>query len=138
MVLPQGYKKAKPGEVCKLVKSLYGLKQASREWNFEFSHQLVSPGFLPSSNDPCLFIKGSGDTFICLLVYVDDVLVASASLHLIQHVKTFLHDKFIIKDLGDAHYILGMKIARGESGIALDQRKYVLDQVSSARLLGCK
>lgn len=68
MIPPQGYKRAKIGEVCKLVKSLYGLKQASREWNFEFSKQLVSQGFVPSLNDPCLFFKGSRDSFICLLV----------------------------------------------------------------------
>lgn len=105
---PQGYKKARTGEVCKLVKSLYGLKQASREWNYEFNNKLLSQGFISSLNDPCLFLRGSGDQFICLVVYVDDVLITSPSLPLIQELKHFLHATFTIKDLGEAQYFLGM------------------------------
>lgn len=90
MSITPGYKGAKSGQVCKLLKSLYGLKQASREWNAEFSRKLFSFGFKQSSADPCLFLKGHGNSFVCLLVYVYDVLVSSPSLYIIQEVKDFL------------------------------------------------
>lgn len=57
MTPPQGYSKARPGQVCKLVKSLYGLKQASREWNVEFCRVLFAYGFTQSAHDHCLFTK---------------------------------------------------------------------------------
>lgn len=116
------------GQVCKLVKSLYGLKLASRERNKEFCKNLFSHGYTQSTSDPCLFYKGEGDTYIALIVYVDDVLVASPSLRLIQELKDFLHKAFTIKDLGKAKYFLGMEIVRGPTSTSLNQRKYVLDQ----------
>lgn len=79
MSLPPGFKKAGPNQACKLVKSLYGLKQASREWNLEFTKKLVSYRFSQSQSDHCLFVKGKGSSFLCLLVYVDDGLVSGPS-----------------------------------------------------------
>lgn len=104
MTPPQGLLGAKRGQVCKLKKSLYGLKQASREWNAEFTRHLVSFGFHASIYDPCLFTKGSGDSFLCLLVYVDDILISGPSLCLITKFKTFLDSVFTIKDLGSAKF----------------------------------
>jgi hypothetical protein len=72
---PEGYKKALLGQVCKLNKSLYGLKQASSEWNQELSRFLVSLGFKQSKNDYSLFVKAEGDYFTVALVYVDDILL---------------------------------------------------------------
>lgn len=79
MVPPQGYTGAAPGQVCRLIKSLYGLKQASREWNMEFCRQMFAQGFVQSPSDHCLFTRGTAADFICLLVYVDDVLVTGPS-----------------------------------------------------------
>lgn len=72
---PQGYSKVKENEVCKLKSSLYGLKQASRGWNSEFTSQLVKYGFVQSEHDHCLFIMKTSTAFIVLLVYVNDVLI---------------------------------------------------------------
>lgn len=94
MTVPPGYKGIEKGQVCKLLKSLYGLKQASREWNAEFSKKLHSFGFHQSDADPCLFLKGNGSTFVCLLVYVYDILLSSPSFTLIDEVKLFLHATF--------------------------------------------
>lgn len=93
---------------------------------------------LKSVADPCLFCKGEGSSYISLLVYVDDVLIASPSLSLIQELKMILHQAFTIKDLQEAKYFLGMEIIRSEAGTSLNQRKYILDILSSTGLIGCK
>lgn len=135
---PQGYTKAKPGQLCKLVKSLYGLKQASREWNAEFCNHLFKFGFFQSPHDHCLFVKGTGSSFTCLLVYVDDILIMGPDDSLITEIKTYLDAVFTIKDLGLARYFLGMEIICGPSGTSLNQRKYILDLLDTVGLLGCK
>lgn len=67
---------------------------------------------------------------------MDDILIASPSATLIQEVKDFLHFAFTIKDLGEVHYFFCMEVARDDSGITLNQRKYVLDLIESAGLGG--
>lgn len=71
----EGYDKALSGQVCKLKKSLYGLKQASRQWNLEFCTKVQQFGFKQSTHDHCLFVKSTKASFIALIVYVDDVLI---------------------------------------------------------------
>lgn len=138
MSVPQGLQGAKPGQVCKLLKSLYGLKQASREWNTEFTKQLASFGFTPTVHDPCLFTMGEGENFLCLIVYIDDILVSGPSLVLIEKFKHFLHTTFTIKDLGPAKFFLGMEITRADGGTSLNQRKYILEILSSNGMLCAK
>ncbi|KAL0320385.1 UNVERIFIED_CONTAM: Retrovirus-related Pol polyprotein from transposon RE2 [Sesamum radiatum] len=75
---PAGYE-ILPGHVCKLTKSLYGLKQASRQWNKKFTEKIEEFGFVQSKNDYCLFTKEVAGGQITLLVYVDDILVAAPS-----------------------------------------------------------
>lgn len=138
MVPPAGYTKASPRQVCRLVRSLYGLKQASQEWNLDFCHCLFAYGFRQSTSDHCLFTMGSGDHFLALLVYVDDVLITGPSDAAITTLKLHLDDVFTIKDLGSARYFLRMKIASGSSGTYLSLRKYVLELLSDVGLLSCK
>ncbi|KAL2243648.1 UNVERIFIED_CONTAM: Retrovirus-related Pol polyprotein from transposon RE1 [Sesamum indicum] len=133
MEAPEGYQ-IPEGKVCKLNKSLYGLKQASRQWNEEFSHKMTEYGFKQSSHDYCLFTKGEGSKFIALLVYVDDILVTAANDKLITEVKKYLNDLFNIKDLGAARYFLGLEIARSDQGIIVNQNKYTLDIVKDVGL----
>ncbi|KAL0463232.1 UNVERIFIED_CONTAM: Retrovirus-related Pol polyprotein from transposon RE1 [Sesamum latifolium] len=134
---PEGYP-VLSGHVCKLRKSLYGLKQASRQWNQELTSKLLSFGFSQSRHDHCLFVKGAGNDFIALIVYVDDILVTSPSDVLIAAVKAYLHDLFTIKDLGLACYFLGLQIARLSAGTSLTQTKYVQDILSDTGLLNAK
>lgn len=131
---PAGYSKALPDQVCKLSRSLYGLKQAGRQWNKELTSHLQQFGFSQSVNDHCLFMKGSGSSFMVLLVYVDDLLIASPTESLIEEVKQFLHQQFTIKDLGPATYFLGLEISRTKEGIALTQQKYIQDMIVTAGL----
>ncbi|KAL0281854.1 UNVERIFIED_CONTAM: Retrovirus-related Pol polyprotein from transposon RE1 [Sesamum angustifolium] len=87
MTPPEGYE-APSGMVCKLKRSLYVLKQASRQWNLDFTTQLTAYGFRGSANDHCLFTLAHD--FLALLVYVDNVLITGTSDTLIQNVKSYL------------------------------------------------
>jgi len=75
MTPPEGYSKAKPRQVCKLQRSLYGLKQASKQWNLELTKFLQSKGFIQSKSDYSLFTRNNTGLMICILVYVDDLLI---------------------------------------------------------------
>ncbi|KAL0311655.1 UNVERIFIED_CONTAM: Retrovirus-related Pol polyprotein from transposon TNT 1-94 [Sesamum calycinum] len=131
MTPPEGLQ-VPAGHVCKLVRSLYGLKQASRQWNHELTTKLELFGFLQSKHDHCLFIKDGSATFTILLVYVDDILIAGNSEAMVIDVKKYLDSLFTIKDLGIAKYFLGLEIARSLQGIAVTQTKcisYILQDV---------
>ncbi|KAL9245201.1 hypothetical protein vseg_018879 [Gypsophila vaccaria] len=136
---PEGYTKALPGQVCKLKRSLYGLKQASRQWNIELTKHLHQVGFLQSKSDYSLFIRHNAftDSFIVALVYVDDVLLTGNIDSEIAEIKQGLHTAFTIKDLGHIRYFLGLEVARNDSGILVNQRKYVLDILTDLNMVNC-
>ncbi|XP_040999437.1 uncharacterized mitochondrial protein AtMg00810-like [Juglans microcarpa x Juglans regia] len=138
MRLPPGYLKKGDTRVCKLQKSLYGLKQASRQWNSKFIVALVELGFVQSKSDYSLFTKKTNDYFVALLVYVDDILLASSDLSVVQNIKHSLSTFFKLKDLGPIKYFLGMKIARFKKGISICQRKYALELIADIGLLASK
>ena len=133
-----GYTKGGSNQVCKLLKSLYGLKQASRQWYAKLTSCILDFGFSQSKADYSLFIKSTDNSFIALLVYVDDIIVASDSLDSIDVLKVFLNDHFKIKDLGILRYFLGIEVARSPQGIHICHRKYVLDILADSGTLGCK
>lgn len=135
---PAGYKGASAGQVCKLKRSLYGLKQASRQWNHELSKFLQSLGFVQSKNDYSLFVKKNQEEFTAVLVYVDDMLITGNCASEISAAKLALDKKFTIKDLGLAQYFLGIEICRTSHGTHLNQRKYILDLLNDAGLTGAK
>ncbi|KAG7551468.1 Retrotransposon Copia-like N-terminal [Arabidopsis thaliana x Arabidopsis arenosa] len=143
MDLPPGYtpppgESLPPNAVWKLHKSLYGLKQASRQWNKKFSEVLLQDGFVQSHSDNTLFVKLVDNVFIALLVYVDDIIIASNSNDAVSALKATLATAFKLKDLGPVKYFLGLEIARNKTGISICQRKYTLDLLESVGLLGCK
>ena len=143
MTLPPGYSPRQgesfpPNAVCKLKKSLYGLKQASRQWFLKFSAALHQLGFKTSFGDHTLFIKNSGNVYMAVLVYVDDIIIASSCDHATTLLKTALEASFKLRDLGTLRYFLGLEIAHSSTGITLCQRKYNLDLLTETNLLGCK
>ena len=138
MTPPPGYLSSTDNRVCHLRKSLYGLKQASRQWFAKFSNAIIQFGFTQSKADTSLFIHYQGTTFTALLVYVDDVIIASNNSAHTKALKAYLDAWFHIKDLGPLKYFLGLEVARSPDGIVLSQRKYALDILQEAGLLGSK
>lgn len=143
MQLPPGYSLRKGGTlpenaVLKLEKSLYGLKQASRQWYLKFSTTLMNLGFQKSHSDHTLFTRKDNNIFIAVLVYVDDIVIASNSDHAISQLTTDLARAFKLRDLGPLKYFLGLEIARSKNGISVCQRKYTLELLEDTGLLGCR
>ena len=109
MQKPEGF--VVPGKehmVCKLTRSLYGLKQAPRQWYKKFDSFMIKSGFCKDEKDPCCYFKKYTDSYIFLLLYVDDMLIAGSSMSGINNLKTRLSATFEMKDLGPAKQILGM------------------------------
>ena len=108
-----------PNHVCRLKKSLYGLKQASHQWFGKLTMELVHQGFVQSKNDYSLFIKKTSDSFILAAVYVDDIILTGNDVQSNNHLKTHLHKTFSIKDLGHLSFFLGLEVTYLPDGIAL-------------------
>lgn len=138
MQLPPGLRQKGEHKVCKLHKSLYGLKQASRQWFLKLSLALTSAGFKQSRSDYSMFVRSHQGTFTALLVYVDDVVIAGNSIDDITRIKSFLSSHFKLKDMGRLKYFLGLEVARSKRGIALSQRKYAPEILEDTGFLGGK
>ncbi|KAK2416966.1 putative mitochondrial protein [Trifolium repens] len=138
MSIPEGVQGDRNSQVCKLMKSLYGLKQASRKWYEKLTSLLISEGYTQSSADYSLFILSKASQFTALLVYVDDIILAGNDLQEFTRIKNILDTNFKIKDLGILKYFLGLEVAQSKAGISITQRKYCLDLLKDSGLLGSK
>ena len=126
------------GKVCRLWKSLYGLKQSPRAWFGKFSHVVEKFGLQKSKSDHSVFYQNSSSGIILLVVYVDDIVIIRSDSTGISSLKSFLHGQFYTKDLGMLRYFLGVEVMWSKHGIFLFQRKYVLDLLSETGKLGAK
>jgi len=138
MELPPIINTDKPHQVCRLTKSLYGLKQASKQWYDKLNTYLYTINFNQSKVDDSLFVKKTKTSFIAILVYVNDILITRNNINDINEVKSSLNSIFKIKDLGQLKFFLGLEIARTKSGIHICQRKYALEILSDAGMLSVK
>ncbi|KAI5323445.1 hypothetical protein L3X38_032517 [Prunus dulcis] len=113
--------------VCRLNKSIYGLKQESRQWYLKFDKVITTFGFSENKFDECIYLKVSGSKFIFLVLYVDDILLASSDFQLLKSTKEMLSKSFDMKDMGEAHFVLGIEILRDRSRclLGLSQKSYI-------------
>ncbi|KAJ0838106.1 putative RNA-directed DNA polymerase [Helianthus annuus] len=138
MKIPQGFSKENETRVCRLRKSLYGLKQASRNWYQKFTSALLTLGYHQSKADHSLFTYKTKDTFVVALIYVDDVIIVGNNSTKIQQTKLSLNEQFSIKDLGPLKYFLGIEVTKTSEGLVLGQRKYTLDILEDSGMQGCR
>jgi histone deacetylase 1/2 len=139
MKQPPGYEdKNKPGFVCKLDKALYGLKQAPRAWYARLSTKLLSLGFKASKADTSLFYFNKGNVCVYILIYVDDIIVASSTKEATEGLLRNLGQEFALKDLGELHYFLGIEVSKVSNGIILSQDKYASDLLRKVNMSDCK
>ena len=106
MEQPEGFASCETtNKVCKLKKSIYGLKQASRSWNRRFDEIIRLSGLI-KNEEPCVYKKVSGSMTVFLVLYIDDILIIGNDIGLMQSVKAYLCKNFSVKDMGEASYIL--------------------------------
>ena len=128
MTQPVGFEDSNnAGKVCKLQRSIYGLKQASRSWNKRFDEEVKKLNFVKCEQESCIYKSFSGSVVVFLVLYVDDILLIGNGIPELNAVKNSLKNVFSMKDLGEATYILGIKIYRDRPKrlLGLSQSTYI-------------
>ncbi|CAL9098155.1 unnamed protein product [Musa textilis] len=140
MKQPKGFSSS-VGEqlVCKLKKSIYDLKQASRQWYFKFHGVISSFGFVENPMDQCIYQKVSGSKICFLVLYVDDILLATNDKGLLHEVKQFLSKNFDMQDMDEASYVISIKIHRDRPRgiLGLSQETYINKLLERFRMKDC-
>lgn len=121
-----------PDHVCKLKRSIYGLKQSARCWNQTIDTFLMKNGYRKSSADSCIYIKSVKQengfiSFVILAVYVDDIIPVSNDSEMLRLEKQLLSNEFQMVDQGELQFILGMSIKRDreKKTLFISQEKYL-------------
>ncbi len=130
---PKGYEEGGSKLACHLHKAIYGLKQAPRVWHERLHRELELYGFKASTADPSLYVYHGKKSKTYLLIYVDDILIASKTLDAVNNVKSSLMSTFEARDLGEAQHYLGIKITRdrGSSTLWLSQELMTTELVAN-------
>lgn len=126
--------------VCRLKKSIYGLKQASRNWNQTIDKWMKDYGFKASEADPCLYVKHEEQEVIVVIIWVDDLIIAGSCKRIIQDFKAAISKGFSMKDLGALKWILGVEIKRDRSRrrIEMTQTVYINQMLERFGMAECK
>lgn len=141
MEQPEGFiVRGKEDWVCRLDKSLYGLKQAGRTWHQKIDTALKAQGFTPIQADQCIYVRRTTSELIIIALYVDDLLLASNHLPLLNKMKGRLASEFEMEDLGEALYVLGLEIKRDRAARALtiSQSAYIRNLLTRHGMADCK
>ncbi|RVW18166.1 Retrovirus-related Pol polyprotein from transposon TNT 1-94 [Vitis vinifera] len=126
--------------LCKLNRSIYGLKQASRSWNTCFDQTIKTFGFDQCHDESCVYKKWNGKKVVFLVLYVDDILLIGNCIGMLTSVKDWLSQRFDMKDLGEAAHILGIKLMRNRKKrmIGLSQALYIDTILNRFNMQGSK
>jgi hypothetical protein len=125
--------------IYKLLKSLYGLKQALKQWHEKFDRTLTSAGFIVNETEKYMYYRFGGVEGVILCLYVDDILIFRTSLNVIKEVKDFLSQNFVMNDMGGADVILNIKlVTESNGGVTLSQSHYVEKVLSRFGYNDCK
>ena len=146
MSQPEGFiDKDRPNFICKLKKSIYGLKQSARCWNSTLDKALISSGYRKSDADGCIYVKSVKNSdgrisFVILAVYVDDIMPVSNDKVMLNVEKASLCKKFDMIDQGEVHYILGMSIKKDcdTKTLYISQQSYLEKVLERFEMENCK
>ncbi|PKU63437.1 Retrovirus-related Pol polyprotein from transposon TNT 1-94 [Dendrobium catenatum] len=139
MKQPRGFLDSQhPQYVCKLRKSIYGLKQSPRQWFHKLTHSLQQIGFTFSQSDPSLLLFHQSNARVFVLIYVDDILVTGNDSSHIQRTLSHLKSQFSLKQLGDVLLFLSIQVIKTTYGYFLNQTHYTNDLISTAGFSNCK
>ena len=125
-------------KVCKLKKSLYGLKQSPRAWFGRFTKSMRSFGYHQSNSDHTLFLKKQHGKITALIVYIDDMVVTGNDPDERKALQSHLSSEFKMKDLNHLKYFLGIEVSRSDKGIFLSPRKYALHFLQETSMSACQ
>jgi hypothetical protein len=128
MSQPLGFEhQSLPKYLCKLNKALYGLKQALEAWYSRLSGKLIHLGFIGSKADSSLFIYKSATVTMFVLIYVNDIIITASESAVIDELLNHLKVDFVVKDLGQLSFFLGIEVLHVPDGLLLSQRRYIMD-----------
>eukprot|EP00253_Pinus_taeda_P027394 PITA_27394 len=111
--------------VCRLKKTLYGVKQTPRAWYYHLDKYLHQQGFTKSSADSNLYTKIETDKLLIIIVYVDDIIFGSNEESMSQNFASVMQQEFEMSLLGELTYFLGLQVQQNKDGICLSQTKYL-------------
>lgn len=123
--------------VFKLKKSLYGLKQSGRLWNNLLHHFLISQNFIQSMCDNCVYTRHRDNTKDIIVVWVDDLIIASSNLQCVNEVKRMLSLKFKMKDLGEISWFLGIEFQVKDQSINMNQTNFINKILDRFKMSDC-
>ncbi|KAK8936658.1 hypothetical protein KSP39_PZI012187 [Platanthera zijinensis] len=112
-------------KVCKLDKSIYGLKQAPKMWHMKFDQVVKNIGFQSSLSDKCLYYRSMSNQTVIICLYVDDMLILGSDLAEVRDTKSALAKAFDMKDLGPVDTLLGLKVRVHKGRVTLSQAHYI-------------
>ena len=124
MQQPEGFADG-TGQVCLLIKTLYGLKQAGCKWNIELDTKLRRQGYTHLRSDPWAYIWRIGEEFAIITVWVDDLLLFTTTIRLMNKMKLDIRAEWEVTDLGEPSKIVGIEITQSRDSIAISQRQYI-------------
>lgn len=128
----------KENKVCRLNKSLYGLKQSSPVWYQKLDVELKLFGFKQSNHETCIYVKSKNKCILIVAVFVDDIFLFGNDCRGKKKLKINLMNKFKLKDLGNARHVLGIGVKREKDEIRLDQSRYISYVLDKFRMTDCK
>src|SRR5882762_9491045 len=113
------------GRVCKLIKTLYGLKQSGQEWNKQLDEKLRHYGYKRLTSDPCAYVRWDGDNVAIITVWVDDLMLFASNDAMVEHMKESIESEWQATDLGEPSKIIGIKITFMPRSLRISQQKYI-------------
>ncbi|MCO5574331.1 hypothetical protein L7F22_028114 [Adiantum nelumboides] len=141
MQQPPGYVSSNhPHHVCRLIKSLYGLKQSPRQWYRRFHQYMITLGYARFTSDPNIYSRHTPGMFLLLAIYVDDILLLCNSESALKIAKDELHSNFSMSDMGALHFCLGIQVVQDISKgiIKICQQSYILSLLKKYDMDACK